>query len=207
MNDKFFELPEEKRQKIINAGFEVFSLYDYKHASTEDIAVKAGISKGLLFYYFHNKKALYLFLLEHAKQLMMDSVMDIHFSEITDVFELLEYASVRKYRLLQKSPHIMDFLMRIVFLKQESVSDGVSQVWQNTTNDIFANYFSKMDYSKFREDINPLEIIQMLLWTAEGYLSDRQRAGVPPELDDLMSKFKSWTNLYKKIAYKDEYLK
>ena len=56
MNQKFFELNEEKRLAIINAGLEVFSKNDYKHALTADIAAKAGISKGLLFYYFHNKK-------------------------------------------------------------------------------------------------------------------------------------------------------
>ena len=76
MNEKFFELPEEKKHKIINAGFEIFSKNTYKKASTEDIAARAGISKGLLFYYFHNKKALYMFLLDYAKQLMTDVVID-----------------------------------------------------------------------------------------------------------------------------------
>ena len=52
MNEKFFALPEEKRHQIINAAIEVFSKYDYKHASTDLIAAKAGISKGSLFYYF-----------------------------------------------------------------------------------------------------------------------------------------------------------
>ena len=56
MNEKFFALPEEKRQRIINAAMEVFGKNEYKRASTDLIAVKAGISKGLLFYYFHNKK-------------------------------------------------------------------------------------------------------------------------------------------------------
>ena len=42
MNQKFFELNEEKRLAIINAGLEVFSKNDYKHALTDDIAAKAG---------------------------------------------------------------------------------------------------------------------------------------------------------------------
>ncbi|NMA25024.1 MAG: hypothetical protein GX936_05080 [Clostridiales bacterium] len=47
----------------------------------------------------------------------------------------------------------------------------------------------------------------MLLWTAEGYMLERQKYGQPSELDDLMEKFKRWTALFKKIAYKEEYLK
>jgi AcrR family transcriptional regulator len=207
MNEKFFELPEEKKHKIINAGFEIFSKNTYKKASTEDIAARAGISKGLLFYYFHNKKALYMFLLDYAKQLMTDVVIDAGFGEIKDVFEMLEYASVRKYQLLQKNPHIMDYLMRVMSLQNEAVSDDVNRVWQDTANDVFANYFAKLDYSKFRDDVNPQEIIRMLLWTAEGYMLERQKYGQPSELDDLMEKFKRWTALFKKIAYKEEYLK
>ena len=76
MNDKFFSLPEEKQQNIINAAMEVFACHDYKHASTDLIASKAGISKGLLFYYFHNKKELYLYLYDYIKELLMKEVVD-----------------------------------------------------------------------------------------------------------------------------------
>ena len=68
MNEAFFALPEEKRQRILNAALEAFAKHEYKKASTDDIAAKAGISKGLLFYYFHNKKELYLYLLEYANE-------------------------------------------------------------------------------------------------------------------------------------------
>lgn len=49
MNDRFKELPEEKQMAILNAAMEVFAKYDYKKASTDLIAAKAGVSKGLLF--------------------------------------------------------------------------------------------------------------------------------------------------------------
>lgn len=57
MNEAFADLPEEKQHAIYNAAMEVFGQYDYKRASTDLIAAKAGVSKGLLFYYFHNKKS------------------------------------------------------------------------------------------------------------------------------------------------------
>ena len=76
MNEQFFHLPEEKQQAIINASLEVFATHEYKKASTDDIAAKAGISKGLLFYYFHNKKSLYLFLYDYTKKLVTDQVID-----------------------------------------------------------------------------------------------------------------------------------
>ena len=56
MNEKFFSLPIEKQEKIINAGFRVFSQNSYKKSLMSEIADAAGISKSLLFHYFHNKK-------------------------------------------------------------------------------------------------------------------------------------------------------
>ena len=52
MNKKFYLLEEKRQLEIINAGFEIFGKYEYKKASTELIAQRAGISKGLLFFYF-----------------------------------------------------------------------------------------------------------------------------------------------------------
>ena len=59
MNPRFRELPEEKQLRILNAAMEVFAQNDYKKVSTDLIAAKAEVSKGLLFYYFRNKKELY----------------------------------------------------------------------------------------------------------------------------------------------------
>ncbi len=103
MNEQFFHLPEEKQQAIINASLEVFATHEYKKASTDDIAAKAGISKGLLFYYFHNKKSLYLFLYDYTKKIVTDQVVDTHFDEITDFFELLSYSAEKKAALLTQS--------------------------------------------------------------------------------------------------------
>lgn len=207
MNDKFFELPEEKQLRIINAGFEVFSQSEYKKASTEDIAAKAGISKGLLFYYFHDKKGFYLFLFDYAKKLLTETVVDEHFLTINDVFELFEHAAQRKYQMLQKNPHIMDFVMRSFYSQKEDVSEDMNNKLKDATVEIFTSYLAKMDFSKFKDDINPQEILQMLVWTADGYLHERQRFGQPIDLEGLMSKYKTWTEIYKKIAYKEEYLR
>lgn len=68
MNEKFFSLPIEKQETIINAGFRVFSRNSYKKSPMSEIADAAGISKSLLFHYFHNKKELYLFLWEKMQR-------------------------------------------------------------------------------------------------------------------------------------------
>ena len=72
MNDSFLTLEENKRNAIINAGFKVFSHNSYKKSPMNEIATEAGISKSLLFYYFKNKKELYLFLVKYSASITAD---------------------------------------------------------------------------------------------------------------------------------------
>ena len=72
MNEKFFSLPEEKQQEIADAGLRVFSENSYKKSPVSQVAEEAGISKSLLFHYFHNKKELYLFLWDKCAAVSID---------------------------------------------------------------------------------------------------------------------------------------
>lgn len=205
MNEQFYELPQEKRLRIINAGLEVFAHNDYKRASTELIAQKAGISKGLLFYYFHNKKSLYLFLYSYAEELAKKSVLDEHFFEITDFFELFEYSAQKKYLLMEQCPHISDFMVRCFYSKDEPVSEEMDKKVNEASAEMYAKYFTKLDYSKFKPDSDPQEIMKMLTWMADGYMHDRQRANLPVDMNDMMKEFKLWTAMFLKVSYKEEY--
>ncbi len=206
MNEQFFELPEEKRLRIINAGFEVFGNNDYKRASTDLIAAKADISKGLLFYYFHNKKSLYLYLFQYAEEQLKQSVLDDHFGEIQDFFELYEYALIKKYQILVRNPHMMDFVIRAFFSEKEEVSEDMNKEVRDTEATIFPAYFNKIDLHKFKENVNPQEILQMLMWMAEGCLHEHQRSGKKDNFEALMEHYHRWIDLFKQIAYKEEFL-
>ncbi|MGM9680202.1 MAG: TetR/AcrR family transcriptional regulator, partial [Eubacteriales bacterium] len=71
MNEKFYHLPPEKQQRILNAGYRVFAQNSYKKSPMSEIADAAGISKSLLFHYFRNKKELYLYLWDTGARITM----------------------------------------------------------------------------------------------------------------------------------------
>ena len=64
----FYNLPEEKRQKIIDCAIKEFASNDFESASVSRIVTKVGIAKGSFYQYFRNKSDLYFFLLEQATQ-------------------------------------------------------------------------------------------------------------------------------------------
>lgn len=207
MNPKFLELPEEKRERIVNAGFLVFGRSDYRHASTEEIASQAGISKGLLFYYFENKKSLYAYLFEQAVERIKEHVLDGEIGGITDFFDYCQYAAQRKYELLSRNPHVMDFIMRAWSAKDEAVAGDVGRRMREETARIAQIHFRNIDFSKFREDVDFKIVYRMLVWMAEGYVVEQERTGKSATLDEMMDQYMEIASYLKRLAYKEEYLK
>ena len=91
MNPKFYFLPQEKQQTILNAGFHVFSRNSYRKSPMSEIADAAGISKSLLFHYFRNKKELYLFLWDTCAKITVEEMERRGTYEQTDLFGSMEY--------------------------------------------------------------------------------------------------------------------
>ena len=66
MNEKFFSLPEARQDLIRSSAMIEFGDNTFKKTSADSIAKRAGVSKGLLFHYFKDKRELYLYLFQYA---------------------------------------------------------------------------------------------------------------------------------------------
>ena len=172
MNEKFFTLSPEKQARITNAALEVFARNDYKHASTDDIAAKAGISKGLLFYYFRNKQSLYLYLYDYALEQVRGQVLRQKLDGVTDFFELMHIGARAKLELLTRCPYLLEFSIRAFYSRGEAVSDAVQARLNGDLTGSFAQYFSNIDFSKFRPGVDPAQLLRMLTWMTEGYMNE-----------------------------------
>lgn len=169
MNQKFLELNDEKRLAIINAGLEVFSKYDYKHALTDDIAAKAGISKGLLFYYFQNKLELYTYLAEYSAKIALGQLEQLNIIDGVDFFEAIKLAVEAKTKMLEKYPYLYGFSIRYYQSRKELVDDSYEKLFE----DILASYdlISRSDTTSFKENVDPQEVWKIIYWMSEGYMS------------------------------------
>ncbi|MDO4293942.1 MAG: TetR/AcrR family transcriptional regulator [Eubacteriales bacterium] len=110
MNDKFFDLKQEKQDRMINAALKVFAGSGYKHASTDDIVKEAGISKGLLFHYFGSKIGLYGFLFDYsARFMLLELSREVSRSEL-DYFELVRQMERARMQVMKLYPYMQQFL-------------------------------------------------------------------------------------------------
>jgi len=60
LTELFNRIPEQKRNRILQAAIQEFASYGYENANTNKIAKQANISVGSLFQYFENKEDLFL---------------------------------------------------------------------------------------------------------------------------------------------------
>jgi AcrR family transcriptional regulator len=80
----FFNLPEDKRQSLVNLALEEFANRDYDKASISKIVAKVGIAKGSIYQYFANKQDLYFYLVGLAAEKKKEFLAGL-LTEATDV--------------------------------------------------------------------------------------------------------------------------
>ena len=134
MNDKFFALPREKQDRIINAGFHVFSRNSYKKSPVQEIAVEAGISKSLLFFYFRNKKELYLYLWRRVEELVLETLDNSDIAGTKDIFDMMYRSLKIKVTLIKDYPDIMNFSVKAYYEDDPDVRDDIRKRVNPYTN-------------------------------------------------------------------------
>ena len=72
----FFNLPEEKREKIFNAAVDEFAEYGLENASTNRIVKNSGIAKGSFYQYFEDKQDVFMHMINVIEQKEMEFFRD-----------------------------------------------------------------------------------------------------------------------------------
>lgn len=177
MNEKFYSLPEEKQQRIINAGFSVFSQNSYKKSSMNDIAQQAQISKSLLFFYFRNKRELYLFLWDTACRLTVEYLNAYGCYEPEDLFTAMERGMNAKLDMMEKYPYIANFAIRAFLEKNREVSGEIQSSYRELFNQKAGQVLARLDPGDFRPGLDLRMMHRQMFLASEGYLWEISQQG------------------------------
>ena len=200
----FETLSPERQEAIMRAAMEGFGRDSYKEASTEDIARKAGISKGLLFFYFRNKQELYLRTMNYLMERVVEWVVDEEFYRIDDFFELMLYSGEQKIASLQKWPWAFEFTLRAYYADHRDIRDLMANWTTRQVDLMFDRFFKNVDFSRFRDDVEPRKVLDMLIMLGDGYLHQTMLNREKLDLSDFMNEFRLWTSILRDWAYKRE---
>ena len=204
MNEAFFALPPEKQRAVFNASMEIFSKWEYKRASTDLIAAKAGVSKGFLFYYFHNKQVLYLETFAYAQRLVSEFIRHACPVQSEDFFDRLDGASREKMRQMDQNPFLLDFCARAYYSDREEVSGALREKIGGELSGLYATWFAGVDTSRFRPGVDPAHILNMIAWMTDGYIHVRRMEDKPLDMDEMMVEMARWMEIFRAWSYKEE---
>lgn len=198
MNEKFYSLPESKQQAIINAGFRVFSQNSYKNSPMSEIAADAGISKSLLFYYFRNKKDLYLFLWEKCAEFTEKALAEFGCYNGGGLFDSMEKGLKAKISLMRKYPDMSFFALRAFYEKEPEISAAVRSICDSHFN--FKTDRARLNFGseQFIDGINPQMMYREMFLASEGYLWEALQRG-DTDIDKMEHDFSEMMKFWKSI--------
>lgn len=198
MNDKFFSLPKEKQEAIVNAGYRVFSRNSYKNSPMSEIASAAGISKSLLFHYFHNKKELYLFLWDKCAETTIEFLSEYGCYGQTDLFESMERGMKAKMEIMRLYPDMGFFAINAFYEKDPEINAAVQESYHKYFNLKADKTRINMDKEQFIEGIDVSMMYREMYWASEGYLWEAVQSG-NVDIDKIESDFKKLMSFWKSI--------
>ena len=199
MNEKFFSLPEEKRQRMLNAGYRVFAQNSYKHSPMREIADAAGISKSLLFHYFHNKRELYLFLWDECVRITIDTLNRHKCYEQRDLFESMTKGMQAKMEIIRQYPDLGNFVLRAFYEKDPEISAAIQDACRRAFSFKASRTLMNLDPEQFAPGLDVEMMYREMYWASEGYLWEmmqRGEADIPRMERDFTRLIQFWKGIY-----------
>lgn len=201
MNYKFFQLPMEKQQRIINAAYKVFSENNYKKAPISEIADEGGVSKALLFHYFTNKLELYMFLWNSSIEQIHKASSEYRVADTTDFFEMIHRSLLAKCSVIRSYPYLYQFAVKAYYEQEPKIKSSIQESFYAVNKSSENILWKTVDVSKFRQDIDTRLVYQELLWTSDGYLRQMVLSG-ELDADKMENDFERMIGQWKKVYLK-----
>ena len=203
MNERFFSLPAEKQQAIINAGYRVFSQNSYKNSPVSEIADAAGISKSLLFHYFRNKKELYMFLWDKCAETTVDYLTKYNCYGQKNLFESMERGMRAKMEIIRLYPDMGSFVIKAFYEKDAEICAAIQESYHKYFNLKADRTRLNLDPAQFLPGLDVAMMYREMYWAAEGYLWEMVQRG-DVNIDQMEKDFGKLMAFWKSVYLRKE---
>ncbi len=184
---------------MINAGFEVFSRNSYRKSPMQEIADRAGISKSLLFHYFHNKKELYLFLWDEACRITMEYLERYGCYEPVELFEMMEKGMRAKIMVMKRYPNMTTFVVKAFYETDPAVSREIQESYRQKFDGKALNALSRLDPGDFVEGLDLAMMYREMYLASAGYVWEVFQQGGVFDAEKLERDFSEMVEFWKAI--------
>ena len=155
----------------------------YKKSPMSEIAAEAGISKSLLFYYFRNKKDLYLYLLRYSAEVTAAELTASGRLEGEDFFEIFLSSLKVKVSLMRRYPELSMFELKAYYEKDGGLRNDLNALIGEYSGFDVQSEILKLNKANFREGLDLRMVYKDIYYACEGYLWEKMCSGdIDPEM-------------------------
>ncbi len=165
----FERLPDEKKERILSICIEEFAESGFDKTSTDTITTRAGISKGILYHYFKNKKNLYIYVVDHSRKLIGDRIMnDLQSVKTEDFFDRVKEVILIKQRVQFEYLTETQLVTHALLHPPSGMEDEMKEMLQKNVDHYSEQYLEKLiDRSLLQENASPEKVINLTMTTLE----------------------------------------
>lgn len=204
----FEKLPDEQRQTILNACLTEFARAGYDQASTNRMVEQAGIPKGTLFFYFGNKRGLFLYLVDYCIDRYIRYFDTQRIDLPSDLFERLFFIGGIKIRFALSEPLVYKMFYHAFLTLPAELKEDLTERTRQYAAASSQILLGDLDTSRFRPDISTARVMEMITFIQEGVLQKYQASirGQSPEeslktIDHITAEFQDYFDWLKFGVY------
>jgi TetR/AcrR family transcriptional regulator len=171
MYENFERIPQAEKLSILNACIEEFAQKGYEKASTNAIVHKAGIPKGTLFFFFGNKKNLYLYVIDHAVTLYVQMTLQASDEMPNDLFDRLIFIGRERMKFALNQPQLYKLFYHAFINAPEDIQNELRGRYSAYYTPSIQMLTTGLDHSRFKPDVHVDKVIELIYSILEGLLS------------------------------------
>ncbi len=209
MYENFERIPIDQQRRILESCLEEFARHGYEQASTNAIVKQADIPKGTLFYFFGSKKHLYLYLVDYAVSRYVEQVSLSSDELPSDLFERLLARGRLRMQFAVQEPLLYQFFFNAFLHTPAEIQSEIAHRYVEYAATSRKLLFEGLDRSKFREDVNIEQAIDLTNLVLEGIFSryaQQISQGTPEQalafVEQLSAQVQGYFDLLKRGLYR-----
>ncbi|MFD2922284.1 TetR/AcrR family transcriptional regulator [Halobacillus naozhouensis] len=203
----FENLDANKQKRIVDAALKEFAENGFEKGSTNQIVKNAGIGKGMLFYYFNNKKEIYLYLIDYAMNIMTKEFFSLIDTTEPDFIERLKQIARVKTKYYNENPDVSNFIATVFLNDEMEIPENMEKRLADLQKSGNSMLYDNIDPTLFRDDIDVDKAFKLIRWSIEGYQNElmnhfkgQQIASI--DLDPYWTEFYDYLDVLKTCFYK-----
>jgi len=184
------KLDPEVRRRILDAARQEFMAHGFEQASLNAIIERAGISKGVLYYYFEDKADLYLAMVQEFQAFMTNVSGAVQTVEPSgDFWQDMRMLMRHRAAMATQDPEVARLFADLYLLAKKPLDPNPFRDYLEQEGK-FAAEILRMGQAlgKFRSDV-PFEIITDTLFTLSDVLTKQLLIGRPEVTSEDLDRF------------------